>query len=91
MNREKRIEKFIQDQIKKIKTRRPSVHDVELTYRRDKDGNFFSSLRARIKKQTVYLSQRGHSLEESLRNVFKKLNRRIEGKKSKKVVRLIFE
>ena len=85
MNRQySKDEELIMKKLKNLKRKKPDLTDVEVSYQTRKVGGYKAKITARLRKHTLFLSEEGKSLTDTISKIFNKFNRVLDKKKYKR-------
>lgn len=88
---EQDIDYIIKRQSQNIKKNSPFVKNLEVSYEQKVNGLFSTKMKARVKQKNIYLSNKGFCIEDSLKKLFRKLNRVVQRKKYRTARRVTLE
>ncbi len=77
-------EELIIKKLRNLKRKKPELTDVEVSYQTQNPGGYKAKITARIRKHTLFLSEEGKSLTDTISKIFNKFNRVLDKKKYKR-------
>lgn len=76
-------------EIERIKKKRPLIKDIEVTYKENTQGTYYSKLKATTKLKTIFLSQENRCPKAAIRKLFSNLSKILKKKNEKRFNRFV--
>jgi hypothetical protein len=70
MQQQEKINQLVELETKRIRRKRPELLSLNLVYKEQNGGAFFSKLNARVKGRSIVLKEEARCLETGIRTVF---------------------